>query len=401
MIRPAGGQKERGILLDTDNKMERRKNFLVNIAYWAVILALVFFVMKYFLNMVMPLFLAVIFASVSRPLSKYLSSDVRWKKGPDGTKVPVKRKLRLNSSLAGIISVLLLFLVIVGLFTLICVRLVGLVTDIITAMPVFYTDVFLPWLTDAIGQLEKFLGRYDVELFAMLQESIPNIISNLGSTVANFSAKALSWLSTLAGKLPSLLLNFVITLIATVFIAVDFDTIKSFIKRNLPARPLKVLTDVKNTFVDIVWQFLKSYFLIFLITATEITVGLLIIGKENPALLGMLVAVFDAFPIVGSGMILLPWAVITLISGSLWQGVGLFILYLTVVIARQIIEPKIVGKHVGLRPIVTLGCMYVGTQLFGGLGLLGLPITAAILADLNDRGLIHLFKRAEKKGEKA
>ena len=385
--------------MENNNKIERRRDFLVNIAYWAVILSLVFFVMKYFINMVMPLFLAVVFACVSRPISKYLSSDIRWKKGPDGVKVPVKRKLPLNPSLAGIISVLLLFLVIGGLLTLICVRLVGLVTEIITAMPVFYTDVFLPWLNEAFLKLETFAARYDVQILEMVQDALPNIVSSLGSMVANFSTTALSWLSTLAGKLPSLLLNFIITLIATVFIAVDFDTIKGFIKRNLPARPLQVITDVKNTFIDIVWQFLKSYFLIFVITATEITIGLIIIGMDNPALLGMLVATFDAFPIVGSGMILLPWAVITLISGSTVQGLCLFALYLVVVIARQVIEPKIVGKHVGLRPVVTLSCMYVGTQLFGGIGLFALPITAAILADLNDRGLIHLFKRAEKKGE--
>ncbi|MBQ2896137.1 MAG: sporulation integral membrane protein YtvI [Oscillospiraceae bacterium] len=386
--------------MQPDNKMERRRNFLVNIAYWAVILALVFFIMKYFLNMVMPLFLAVIFASVSRPLSRFLSSDIRWKKGNDGEKIPVKRKMRLNPSLAGIVSVLLLFLVIGALLALILVRLGGLVTDIITAMPIFYSDTLLPWLVEVFAKVETFAARFDADILAMVQDTIPDIIAALGSAVANFSAKAVSWLSTLAGKLPSFLLSFIITLIATVFIAVDFDTIKGFIKRNLPARPLQVVTDVKNTFVDIIWQFLKSYFLIFVITATEITIGLLIIGKENPLLLGMLVAIFDAFPIVGSGMILLPWAVITLISGSLWQGIGLFILYLTVVIVRQVIEPKIVGKHVGLRPIVTLGCMFIGTRLFGGLGLLGLPIAAAILADLNDRGLIHLFKRAEPKSTK-
>lgn len=381
--------------------MERRRNFLVNIAYWAVILALVFFIVKYFLNMVMPLFLALVFACVSRPISKFLSSDVYWKKGPDGVKIPVKRKFSLNPSVAGIISALLLFLVIGGLLALICVRLVELVTEIITAMPVFYTHTFLPWVESASVKVENFATRFDVEVLDLVQDAIPNVISSLGSTVANFSTKALGWLSTLAGKLPSLLLNFIITLIATVFIAVDFDAIKGFIKRNLPARPLQVVTDVKNTFLDIIWMFLKSYFLIFVITATEITIGLIIIGMDNPVLLGMLVATFDAFPIVGSGMILLPWAVITLISGSLWQGIGLFILYLVVVIARQIIEPKIVGKHVGLRPVVTLSCMYVGTQLFGGIGLLGLPVTAAILADLNDRGLIHLFKRAEKKGDEA
>lgn len=192
----------------------------------------------------------------------------------------------------------------------------------------------------------------------------------------------------------------IICLIATVFIAVDFDKIKTFIRRNLPERPLRMVRDVRDSFLGIVWQFIKSYFIIFCITTTEITVGLLLIGVNRPVLVAVLIAIFDAFPIVGSGMILLPWTILTLISGEVWRGLGLGILYAVVVIARQIIEPKIVGKHVGLRPIVTLICMYAGTRLFGGLiGLFGLPITAAILVDLNDSGILHLFKRPDPGGE--
>ncbi len=66
-------------------------------------------------------------------------------------------------------------------------------------------------------------------------------------------------------------------------------------------------------------------------------------------------------------MILLPWSIITLLTGNTMRGLGILIIYAVVVIARQIIEPKIVGKHVGLRPIVTLTCMYAGSKLFGGL----------------------------------
>jgi len=105
------------------------------------------------------------------------------------------------------------------------------------------------------------------------------------------------------------------------------------------------------------------------------------------------VGVVDAFPIVGSGTVLIPWGIISLVTGNISRGIGILILYVVITVIRQIIEPRIVGKHVGLRPVVTLVCMYAGTKLFGGLGLFGLPITVAIISDLNSTGVIHLFER--------
>ena len=85
-----------------------------------------------------------------------------------------------------------------------------------------------------------------------------------------------------------------------------------------------------------------------------------------------------------TGLILLPWTVITFLQGNTLQGVGMAILYVVVIVVRQIMEPRIVGKQVGLPPLVTLVCMFVGTSLFGGIGLFGLPVLAAILTNLND-----------------
>jgi len=378
-----------------ENRDDKKRHFLLNVAFWAMILAVVYFVFKYLLNLLMPFFLALIFAAVSRPMARYLSADVRWKKGENGEKIPVKRRFRLRSSVAGVVSVLLLFLVLGVLLILLLVRLTDGIVSLASAIPHFYSNSILPGFTALLHQVELFASRFDDSILEAVQATIPNLIASVGSAVTSFSAAVVSRITSLAGQLPTMLLNVIICMIATVFISVDFETISGFIRRNLPSRAMSLVTDIRDSFLDIIWQFLRSYFTIFCITAAEVSLGLFIIGMNKPVLLGFIVATFDAFPIVGSGMILLPWAIITLFSGTLWRGLGLLLLYVVVVVARQIIEPKIVGKHVGLRPLVTLICMFVGTRLFGALGLFGLPIMAAIINDLNSSGLIHLFKNPE------
>ena len=81
----------------------------------------------------------------------------------------------------------------------------------------------------------------------------------------------------------------------------------------------------------------------------EIAIGLLIIGVKKAVLAAFLIAVFDIFPL-GAGLVLVSWAVICFIQGNVTRGVGLVLLYIIVVVVRQIIEPRIIGKHVGLHP---------------------------------------------------
>lgn len=71
--------------------------------------------------------------------------------------------------------------------------------------------------------------------------------------------------------------------------------------------------------------------------------------------------------------------------------VGLLILYLVITVIRNIIEPKIVGKQIGLHPLLMLLCMYLGAKLFGFLGIFILPILILILQNLNDNGILHLY----------
>ena len=380
--------------MGSESRRTRRVDFLVNTTYWAVIVAIVYFVFKYLLRLLMPFFLALVFAALVRPISHYLSRETRYVKNEKGEKVLVRRRVRMNRTLAGILSVVVLFLVAGGILVLVVIRVSDTAAALISSVPVFYETSVAPGFERIYTRMLELAARMDPSVQDALAGAVPNLITNLGSTVTNLSARAVSWLTSIATRLPRILLSTMICLIATVFIAVDFDRIKNFIRRNLSEKTLRIAVNVRTSFLEMVWQFLKSYFIIFCITTVEISLGLFIIGVEKPILIALIIAVLDAFPIVGSGLVLLPWAGAMLITGSYVRGLGLLAVYTWVAVFRQIIEPRIVGKHVGLRPLVTLICMYAGTKLFGGMGLFALPIMAAILADLNSNGVIQLFRSA-------
>lgn len=380
-----------------DSEVQRnRKQFLTNAAYWAVLLAVAYCIFKYLINMVMPFFLALIFAAIARALARFIIAKTMKIRIARGKKNNKPYRTKLNKKFITMLSVILVFLVIIGIFTGIVVRIVNGGISVVEALPRIYSENIQPGLEGLVGRVNSLPEIIDDSFVVMLRESFTNIIGAIGSKITDVSAKLVVKISSIASKVPSLLLNTIICLIATVFIAMDYEGIEGFFKRNLPEHTLKVAVDFKDSLVDTVWQFIRSYFMIFVITVTEITIGFLIVRQKRALLLGVIIAIFDAFPIVGSGMILLPFSVITMLSGKIGKGIGLLIVYLVVVIVRQIIEPKIVGRHVGLSPIVTLMAMYIGTELFGGIGLFGLPILASIISEMNSNGTIHLFRTGEE-----
>ena len=375
-----------------EEKLRVRKKFIINFLYWGIIAALVFLVLKYFIPLALPFFIALIAASVARPIARWLSSTTKKRRGKDGTVTIIKKQHPLAYNLAAVLSVIILYLLLIGLLTVILVPLISTAEGFASRLPALYTDTVRPALSNYMDRFDTFFDGLSEPIAAAAEQFSSELLSSLGSVAVSLSTKLLAFLSSTVTSLPSYLLKAVICLIASIFLAVDFEKLIEFFRLNLPEKTVRVVSDITGTLTGIVWHFLRSYFIIFLITCTEITVGLLLIGQSNALLIAVLIGIFDAFPIVGSGMILLPWSVITMLTGSLSKGIKLFFVYAFVVGIRQFLEPKIVGQQVGVRPIVTLFGMYVGGKLFGALGFFGLPITAAILARLNREKGYALFR---------
>ena len=128
--------------------------------------------------------------------------------------------------------------------------------------------------------------------------------------------------------------------------------------------------------------YFKTQGIIIGIVAIISTLGLLVLRNPYAFLLGILIALFDAFPIVGSGSILIPWALYQLIQGNLFQAGVLALMYLLTLVIREVLEPKILGQQTGLRPIYTFVSFYIGIQLFGIIGVILGPIGMVMIQSL-------------------
>ena len=349
--------------------VSKRRRFLINLLYWVAILAIVYLCFRYLLKLLMPFVIALLVAWLLRPICRWYG-----KKNLHG---------QLHTALV-VATVLIFYLIIGGLITMILINVGANIAQRLSGLPALYTQTIEPGLSELYASAEELVSRFDPRLEAVVNRVMPEIISSLGSAVSRFSVTAVTKLTSLATSIPNALLNAAICIISTIFMATTFEAIIRFLKKNLPDKVTETAGYVVKSFRNVIMKYGISYLIIMLMTFGEIAIGLLIIGKPHALLIAALIAVFDIFPIVGAGLILLPWTVITFIQGNVLQGIGMAVLYVVVIIVRQIMEPRIVGRQVGLPPLVTLACMFVGTSLFGGVGLFGLPILAAILTNLND-----------------
>lgn len=352
-------------------KQEKYREFLLKFGYWAAIILIAFLFIKYLLEPLAPFLIALAIVMIVQPLARKLTE-----------------KLKINKKAVSVILVILCYLLVAGILVLIIAGIVSVVVDFAEIIPDYFTESIQPGIVNGIDRMLATLNRINPEIGPAVEETIPEMLSTLSGSIMNLSVGILTWASTIGTKLPGFFLAMVICIISTIFIAADYDNIGQAFLGIMPGKIRKVVVTAKRALGVILGKYLKSYAIILLMTFVEIFVGLLIIGISDAAAIAALIAVFDILPIVGSGLVLAPWAIICFIQGKIGLGIGLAALWAIVIVARQIAEPKIVGKQVGLHPLATLMCLWIGLKLGGGLGMFALPISLLIVLELKAEGLI-------------
>ncbi len=293
----------------------------------------------------------------------------------------LEKKFRLSRGVSSaIISTL-----IVGIATLLVIflsfRLYTQTKNLATALPATI-DSFR-------GQLSRLSEGFDLyrhNLSDELNHALDKIVLNLKDYAQGLSERAaehaLSAAGGFAAKLPSIALFLTMFILGTFFFTKDYRLITNFFKDILPAKAVRYLAKTKSFTITAFSSYLKAQLILMALTSALVTVCLWIIGKEYSLVWGVVCGAIDALPFFGTAVILLPWALSALVFGDWYSCIALLIIQTLVFLVRQLAEPKVVSRQIGIHPILTLVSVYIGLKFFGVLGVVFAPILMLLFVNL-------------------
>ncbi|MFD0716477.1 sporulation integral membrane protein YtvI [Paenibacillus sp. GCM10027626] len=225
------------------------------------------------------------------------------------------------------------------------------------------------------------------------QHTINSRISDAANLLANKSSEFISFflngLINVIISLPNWATLLIIVLLAAFFIGKDWNTHLSQISGWLPESVRRSLSAVWHDLQKALVGYCRAQLIMISITTVVVTIGLLILQVEYAITIGLLIGLVDLLPYLGVGAAMIPWIAYLFLYGDPSLAIGLSILYGVILIARQILEPKVLASSVGLQPLPTLIAMFAGLQLFGIFGLIAGPVTLVILSAIHRAHVFH------------
>ena len=231
------------------------------------------------------------------------------------------------------------------------------------------------WLDDLASRAPDGLG-------AALQSGIDGVFAAGPALAAQLSQRALGWASALAGRLPGAALAAGTGLVSCFLFSAELPELRAALGRALPARWRQGCKTAAARLRQALGGWLRAQLKLMGITFGIVTAGLLLLGVDFALLLGALIALVDALPVFGVGTVLLPWSVLSFLRGEARQGFWLIGIYGAAALTRAVLEPRLVGRQMGLPPLAALASMYLGGRLFGLAGMICAPIGAMAVVQL-------------------
>ena len=342
--------------------MEKKQEFIINIIYYGIILCFVYCGLKFLLPILLPFVIAFAIVWVLK-----LIAD------PAARKFSCARKPVL-------VGLLLAFYLLIGfaLFRL-SVSVVPAIGNFIRRLPAMYENQILPSLQSVYTRFYTMFARTGLNMDQQMDQLFQQALENLGELITEYSGSIVMTLTGYAVSIPSFTIKFITMIVASFFMAGDYDYLTRLVMRFLPASRREQVRHVAQQSRNIIFLFLKSYMLLMALTFIELLIGFYILKVPYAAALALAIAVFDILPVLGTGGILIPWTIIAAVIGNYKMALGIGILYLVITAVRNSLEPRVVGKQIGLHPLATLVSMFIGAGMFGIVGLFGFPVVLSIL----------------------
>lgn len=291
---------------------------------------------------------------------------------------------RMNRMVSSIISSTLFTLILLGVMSLIGMKLVSEMTSFLSKLPAMLESSTV----HVQGWLDQ-LRQYTLEANMLLPENLENWLSNLMSAIGQLSLKVSDVLVRFAAGVPDFFIFFIVFLVAVYLFAFSLPTMKETFLSWFDDKSKLQVESVLDSLRKSVFGFLRAQLLLSIVTYLITFVGLLMIGTGYPLAIALLIVIVDILPVLGTGSVLVPWAAYMFVTGDLYAGLGLLLLYMVITVVRRIIEPKILGDAVGIGALSTLISLYVGYELVGLVGVFLGPIVVIVFSAMRKAGLLE------------
>ena len=283
------------------------------------------------------------------------------------------------------VAIFVLIVIIALLLGLLAWAIVSLITESSNLMQGFNGNIEIIYgkIKDYVRNVRNGNTKIPIQIVTIIENSTDRIITFITDYISSFLAKTTQIIS----EIPIIGIYTFITVLATYFICTDKMYIRDAIEHQLPKKWAKKIGVHTSDIVRELGNYLKAEVTLILISFFIILIGLYILkflGFNVPyPLLGAIgVGFVDALPILGSGTVMVPWAIIEAVNGDLKLGIALIVIFAIIMIVRQLLEPRIVSNKIGIHPIFTLIAMYTGFKFIGILGLFVGPIVLIILKNI-------------------
>ena len=354
-----------------------------NVSYWTKVLQRLLYVIFILLGLYvglklsifyMPFLVAFVISLIVEPAIKY-----------------IMKKTKLTRRTSSIIIFVTVSIIILGSFTWLIITLFSESSSLLQGLNEYFNkarDIF-----------DNFISSFDFDKIHLSEEILTVVQNSTGdilNKLSNWLRDSLTGLLNLVTSLPSIAICIGITVIALYFICVDKIYILDQIEHHLPKLWVKKIGVHLRDLIKTLGAYLKAEASLILISFIISLIGLYTfkfvgLNVEYPLLMALFIGFVDALPILGSGTVMIPWAIICGINGDIKLGISVIVLLIIMSIVRQFLEPKLVSKNIGVHPIFTLIAMYTGFKFIGVIGLLVGPIILIIVknifASLIDQGV--------------
>jgi sporulation integral membrane protein YtvI len=304
------------------------------------------------------------------------------------------RATKMNRIAAATINSTLFTLLTLTLFYFIGLNVVTELIQLGKKAPSYLNDLNI-YIDQAVKQTQLFYESLSPDMAAQLQSWLENGAESLTGALKDVLAGISGFFLSIAGKIPNLVIVFIVFVVALYLFTYSLPKLRgaflSLFDRSSKGKMEDVLLNLRLA----IFGFIRAQLIIAAFTYIVTFLGLLVLSADYPLAISLMVMVLEFVPVLGTGLVFIPWSGYELLAGHTGYGISLLILFLVLTILRRIVEPKVLSDAVGINALSALISLYAGFELVGVTGLFFGPMVVVFYQAMRKAGLLDMNIKLE------